>query len=68
MGDEARVLRLRVVPSVDILTMPYIIRNTSDGAQGALWAQFRERAQREGHSIAWVLWQLVRRYVERGLD
>jgi hypothetical protein len=29
---------------------------------------FRTRAQREGHSLAWVLWQLVRRYVERGLD
>jgi hypothetical protein len=48
--------------------MPYIIRNTSEGAQGELWAAFRTRAQAEGHSIAWVLWQLVRRYVDRGLD
>lgn len=48
--------------------MPYIIRNTSEGPQGELWAAFRARAQREGHSIAWVIWQLVRRYVERGLD
>jgi hypothetical protein len=47
--------------------MPYIIRNTSEGEQGELWAAFRERATREGHSLAWVLWQLIRRYVEHGL-
>ena len=48
--------------------MPYIIRNTSEGEQGELWSAFRDRAQKEGHSIAWVLWQLVRRYVAKGLD
>ena len=48
--------------------MPYIIRNTSDGDQGQLWDAFRARAKQEGHSIAWVLWQLIRRYVDRGLD
>jgi hypothetical protein len=47
--------------------VPYIIRNTSEGDQGLLWAAFRERAKVEGHSIAWVLWQLIRRYVEKGL-
>jgi hypothetical protein len=47
--------------------MPYIIRNTSDGINGELWTRFRTRAHDEGHSLAWVLWQLIRLYVERGL-
>lgn len=50
--------------------MPYIIRDTSgtkNPDQTAFWSQFQARAQREGHSLSWVLWQLIRQYVENGL-
>jgi len=33
-----------------------------------LWQQFRERAQKEGHPLRWVLVQLVEQYIKRGLD
>lgn len=45
--------------------MPYIIRKT---AESPLWKQFQERAKAEGHTLNWVIWELIRRYVERGLD
>ena len=45
--------------------MPYIFRNT---AANPLWKLFQERARREGHTLAFVLWALIRRYVEKGLE
>ena len=44
--------------------MPYIIRDTSSD----LWKAFRERAAKEGRSLKWLLEELIRRYVARGLD
>ena len=44
--------------------MPYIIRNT----QSELWQAFKARAAQEGRSLRWLLEELIRRYVERGLD
>jgi plasmid stability protein len=41
----------------------FILRKVDD----ALWQQFRERAQREGHSLRWVLVQLVEYYIKHGL-
>jgi hypothetical protein len=51
--------------------MPYIIRDTTSPEkpeQAALWRHFQARATAEGHSLAWVLWALIRQYVRRGLD
>jgi hypothetical protein len=45
--------------------MPYIIRKT---AENPLWKQFQDRVASEGRTLNWVLWELIRRYVERGLD
>jgi hypothetical protein len=45
--------------------MPYIIRKTTEHP---LWKQFQDRAKAEGRTLSWVLWELIRRYVERGLD
>ena len=47
--------------------MPYIIRDTTKGPNAPTWEAFRARAAKEGHSLAWVLWQLIRQYVEKGL-
>jgi len=44
--------------------VPYIIRQTDT----PLWASFKQRAAAEGHSLRWVLEQLIRQYVEHGLD
>jgi hypothetical protein len=44
--------------------MPYIIRDTNT----PLWKAFKERAAKEGHPLRWLLEELIRRYVERGLD
>lgn len=33
-----------------------------------LWAAFRARCAEEGRAQRWVLLELVRRYVEKGLD
>jgi len=44
--------------------MPYIIRNTST----ELWRAFKARAAEEGRSLRWLLEELIRRYVEKGLD
>jgi hypothetical protein len=41
----------------------YILRN----ADPELWAAFRARAAAEGHSLRWLLLELVRRYLEYGL-
>ena len=42
----------------------YIFRKVDD----ILWQAFRARAQREGHSLRWVLLTLVQRYITKGLD
>jgi plasmid stability protein len=42
----------------------YIIRN----ADPELWHAFRARAATEGHSLRWLILELVRRYVAAGLD
>jgi plasmid stability protein len=44
--------------------MTYMIRNPDP----ELWAAFRARAAAEGHSLRWLLLELVRRYVSAGLD
>jgi hypothetical protein len=44
--------------------MPYIIRDTKSD----LWQAFKARAAQEGRSLRWLLEELIRRYVERGLD
>jgi len=41
----------------------YIIRNADD----QLWQAFRARAAAEGHSLRWLILELVRRYVKHGL-
>lgn len=42
----------------------FILRNPDPD----LWAQFKARAASEGRSLRWVLMELIRRYVVRGLD
>lgn len=32
-----------------------------------LWKQFKQRAQSEGRSLRWVILELIRRYIEKGL-
>lgn len=39
--------------------MSYVLR----GIDPALWRQFKRRAIAEGHTIRWVLLDLIRRYV-----
>lgn len=41
----------------------YILRKVDD----ELWQQFRTRAQAEGHSLRWVVLELVAYYVRHGL-
>lgn len=52
--------------------MPFILRDTTSSKTNperpVVWAKFQARARAEGHSLAWVLWELIRRYVVRGLD
>lgn len=45
--------------------MPYIIRKT---AENPIWKQFQERVKAEGRTLNWVIWELIRRYVEHGLE
>ena len=44
--------------------MSSILRNPDP----KLWDAFKQRAASEGHSLRWLILELVRRYVERGLD
>ena len=41
----------------------YILRN----ADPELWQAFRARALAEGHSLRWLILELVKRYVREGL-
>jgi plasmid stability protein len=43
--------------------MAYIIRQTDN----ALWQAFKKRAATEGHSLRWVIEELIRQYVAHGL-
>ena len=47
--------------------MGYLLRGTSTPPRAAVWDAFRARAAAEGHTIVWVLWQLIARYVEHGI-
>ena len=42
----------------------YILRNI----EPKLWKQFKQRALSEGRSLRWLILELIRRYVERGLS
>jgi len=44
--------------------LSYIFRATNT----ELWQAFKLKAAQEGHSLRWLLEQLIKRYVERGLD
>jgi len=46
-----------------IKPLSFLLRNPDP----ALWAQFKARAATEGHSLRWVILELIRRYVARGL-
>lgn len=41
----------------------FILRKVDD----ELWAQFRERAQRDGHTLRWVLLTLIQHYIRHGM-
>ncbi len=41
----------------------FILRNPDS----ALWRAFKAQAASEGHSMRWVIMELIRRYVEKGL-
>lgn len=32
-----------------------------------MWAEFKARAEREGHPLKWVILRLIRRYIDQGL-
>jgi len=41
----------------------YILRNIDP----ELWDAAKARAEKEGHNLRWVIFQLLARYVEKGL-
>jgi plasmid stability protein len=41
----------------------YILRKADD----KLWQAFRARAATDGHSLRWLLLELIKRYVQGGL-
>jgi hypothetical protein len=44
--------------------MSFILRDPDP----KLWAKFKARAASEGRTLRWVILELIRRYVEKGLD
>jgi hypothetical protein len=46
------------------LIMSFILRDPDP----KLWAKFKTRAASEGRTLRWVILELIRRYVEKGLD
>jgi hypothetical protein len=34
----------------------------------ALWSGFKARASSEGRTLTWIIYTLIRRYVEKGLE
>jgi hypothetical protein len=43
--------------------LSYVLREIDP----ALWRQFKRRASAEGHTLKWVLFSLIRKYVSDGL-
>lgn len=43
--------------------MNYILRDADD----ELWARFKERAAKEGHTLRWLVLEMIRRYIQHGL-
>lgn len=43
----------------------YILRNLEE--HGQLWENFKIRAAKDGHGMKWVILQLIRYYVAKGL-
>ena len=41
----------------------YIIRN----ADADLWQKFKERAQKEGHPLRWLILRMIETYVKSGM-
>ena len=41
----------------------FILRKVDDQT----WAQFRERAQLEGHTLRWILLELIQYYIRNGI-
>lgn len=41
----------------------FILRKVEDD----LWSKFRERAQREGHTLRWVILTLIAYYIRHGV-
>lgn len=41
----------------------FILRKVDD----AFWARFRNRAQKEGHPMRWVILKLIEHYTKHGL-
>lgn len=42
----------------------YILRKIDDH----LWRQFKDRAQSEARGLRWLILELIKRYIERGLE
>lgn len=43
-------------------TVSFILRD----CDSTLWRKFKAKAKREGHTLRWVVLDLIRRYVESG--
>jgi hypothetical protein len=41
----------------------YILRNIDPD----LWKQFKERAESEGRSLRWVIFELIKHYIKNGI-
>lgn len=50
--------RIRLMPILN-----FILRDPDP----SMWRKFKARANREGHSLRWVILEMIRRYVENGL-
>lgn len=42
----------------------YIVRKVPNG----LWAKVKKRAEKDGHSLRWIIIKLLERYAKHGLD
>ncbi len=42
----------------------FLLRNIPDD----IWVSVKQRAEAEGHSVRWVILQLLTRYARRGLE
>lgn len=48
--------------------MPAFILRIKDDDAVSLWTAFKARVAQEGRSQRWVILELIKRYVDRGLD